>query len=119
MNTKRRGRKPRQVANIAAQVENNPFVIEEGITLAGNRGSTAFTAQLLVEQVKKLPLDKNVSIAIPKAIADTANAATNLVLAVRRFLKNDKHVPKSFAITVRIFKDHAGNYVNSRIWRIN
>lgn len=119
MNTKRRGRKPRKLANVAALVENNPFRIEEGITLVGNRGGTAFTAQLLAEQVKKLPVDKNISIPIPKTIAESANAASNLVLAVRRFLKEDKSISKGFAITLRIFKDHAGNYVNARVWRIN
>ena len=119
MNTQRRGRKAKQTTNISSQIEKNPFVIEQGIELVGNRGSASFSAQLLAEQVKKLPVDKNVSIAIPKSIADKPSTATNLVLNVKRLLEKDPSVPKHFAITIRTFKDHEGNYVNARVWRIN
>jgi len=74
---------------------------------------------MLVEQVKKLPIDKNVSVVIPKTVAESANAATNLVLKTRRMLQEDPKVSKDFAITIRIFKDANGNFVNSRVWRIS
>lgn len=98
----------------------NPFVIEEGVTLTGNRGSNiSVVAQQLLEQVKKLPVDKNVSVLIPKSVAESVNQVVNLVLKVRRLLADDRHVSKNFAITMRTFKDGNGNLVSSRIWRIS
>lgn len=107
------------VAPMSNYLQDNPFVIEEGITLIGNRGVNSVSALQLADKVKQLPIDKNVSVVIPKTVAETSNAVTNLVLKVRRILKEDSSVAKNFAITMRIFKDASGNHVNARIWRIS
>ena len=107
------------VAPMSNYLQDNPFVIEEGITLIGNRGSNNTSAIQLLDKVKQLPVDKNVSVVIPKTVADRPGAVTNLVLKVRRMLKEDSSVAKTFAITMRVFKDASGNHVNARIWRIS
>lgn len=118
MNTTKNKRK--YARKVSTEKTSNPFVIETGVPLTGNRrGVTNIIAKQLAETVKKLPVDKNVSVFIPKSAADSKNQITNLVLAVRRLLSEDKHVAKNFAITMRTFKDNNGEFANSRIWRIS
>lgn len=107
------------VTPMAHYLENNPFVIEEGVSLVGNRGGNNTTAIQLLDKVKQLPVDKNVSVVIPKSVAENVNQVTNLLLKVRRMLQEDSAVAKDFAVTMRTFKDNAGGYINARIWRIS
>lgn len=107
------------VSPMVNYLENNPFVIEEGVSLIGNRSGNNVIAIQLTDKVKQLPVDKNVSVVIPKTVAETPNAITNLVLKVRRMLKEDSNVSKSFSITMRTFRDANGNYINARVWRIS
>jgi hypothetical protein len=95
----------------------NPFAIEEGILLTGRTGASIHLQQL-TEVVKKLPIDKNISVLIPITVCPNKKTAGNLVLGVRRLLSEDKKTPKNFTITLKTFTDAKKQYVNSRIWRI-
>jgi hypothetical protein len=107
------------VAPMAHYHADNPFVIEEGVSLIGNRGTNNVTAIQLLDKIKQLPVDKNVSVVVPKSVAESPNQVTNLLLKVKRMLKEDSNVSKTFAVTMRTFKDANGNYINGRIWRIS
>ena len=107
------------VKTVNLDSQENPFEIERGVKLSGNRSGTRFINQLLFAKVKQLPVDKDVSILIPKSVAENASQASNLCLNVRRMIEDDKTFPKNFSITLRTIKDAKGQYVNARIWRIN
>lgn len=109
----------KSVAVKKADLGDNPFEIQSGVVLTGNRSSSSLHIQQLLERVRELPVDKEVSILIPKSIAEKASDASNLVLGVRRLIAEDSRFSKNFAITLKTFKDNQGNYVNARIWRIN
>ena len=106
---KRRGRP----ANEHKLVElENPFSIEAGVVLAGGRASSPF-AKSLADKMMELPVSKEISIPLPKSIAGSKREASNLFLNAKRHLQLNK-----CAFTIRSFKNHAGEYVSSRIWRI-
>jgi len=100
-------------------LEDNPFEIQSGVVLTANHSSSSLRIRQLFERVKELPVDKEISILIPKSIAGKASDASNLVLGVRRLIAGDNTFPKNFTITMKTFKDNQGNYVNARIWRIH
>jgi hypothetical protein len=100
-----------------AEIGINPFVIEEGVMLTGRSGASIHLQQL-TEAIRKLPVDKNISVLLPITICPDKKTAGNLVLGVRRLLSEDKKTPKNFTITLKTFHDMKKNYVNSRIWRI-
>lgn len=118
MSNKRKPAAAKKAAPRKADLGENPFQIEKGITFTGNRGNGLIALQLF-EKVKELPVDKEVSILIPKSIASKANEASNLVLGVRRLISEDKKMPKDFTIALKTYKDGKGQYVNSRVWRIH
>lgn len=111
-------KKPTESVVVKADLGENPFQIESGVALNANRFSSNLHIHQLLERVKELPVSKEVSILIPKNIAEKASEASNLVLGVRRLIAEDTRFPKNFTITMRTFKDNHGNYLNARIWRI-
>lgn len=102
-----------------ADLGDNPFQIESGVVLTANRSSSSLHIHHLLERIRELPVSKEVSILIPKNIAEKASDASNLVLGVRRLIAEDASFPKNFTITLKTFKDNQGNYLNARIWRIH
>lgn len=97
----------------------NPFEIKSDVILTGNRSASNTFLQQLIEKVRELPVSKELSIIIPKSVAGKASSASNLVLALKRAIAKNTIFPDDFTITMRTFKDDKGNYLNTRIWRIN
>jgi len=106
---KRRGR---PVNNYRVAQMENPFSIETGVVLAGGRSSSPY-AKALADKMMELPVSKEISIPLPKSMAGSKREASNLFLNAKRHLKG-----KKCAFTIRSFKNHAGEYVSSRVWRI-
>lgn len=93
----------------------NPFKIEEGVVFTGNRGSNIH-ADMLIEQMLKLPVDKNKSIAIPLGICKTKNEASNLFLAAKRRVAL---VNRSAYYTMKtVYSVDKKSYLGARIWRL-
>lgn len=109
----------RTSTNKSSMLKQNPFVITNDVVLQGNRTGNDTIALQLIEKIKELPVDKNVSVLIPPTVINTTNGVTNLILKVRRLINLDKKMPNNFAITVRTFKDGNGEFINARVWRIN
>lgn len=118
MSNKRKPAAAKKAAPRKADLGENPFQIEKGVTFTGNRRSGLIALQLF-EKVKELPIDKEVSILIPRNVATKATEASNLVLGVRRLISEDKNIAKDFTIALKTYKDAKGQYVNARVWRIN
>lgn len=110
-------KKPGRPKMIQSVKVSNPFVIEEGVHYVG-RSSASQHAQALFDKIKELPVSPTLSIPITRDIAATKNDASNLLLTVKRMLREDDKITQSFTITSKVFKDNNGEYVMTRIWRI-
>lgn len=100
--------------------EENPFAISEDVEYSSARrsGSNSALVSQLFQQVKKLTVDKKVSVAIPITIAKETKEADSLVTAVRNLIAKDETL-KDFTIAMKKFKDAEKRYIGSRIWRLS
>lgn len=99
--------------------ETNPFEIKTDINLTGSRtGANTRYMPLLEEQVLKLKAgDKTSSIHIPVSLFSTKAEASNLVLALRRKLKEKKATENIYLVS-RVLNDAKNNYIGMRVWRM-
>lgn len=105
--------------NTATNLETNPFEIKTNINLTGSRtGANTRYIPLLEEQVLKLKAgDKTSSIHIPVTLFPTKAEASNLILGLRRKLKEKKATENIYLVS-RTLYDAKNNYIGVRIWRM-
>ena len=114
-----RPRKVRQQKEKTVASVGNPFEITTDVPLSSTHGQLSGYTEMLLESISKLPIDKNVSVHIPKTIVPSKKETAALVSAVRRVISlNKTKYGKDFTITIRTEMDNNKMYNGSRIWRI-
>jgi hypothetical protein len=99
--------------------DSNLFEIKTDMMFSGNRVSRyKDLLPSLREQVLKLkPENKNVSVHIPLSVCPHKNAASNIVLYLRRQLKAEKATEKIYLACKTLYDDKK-TYIGTRVWRL-
>lgn len=118
--TKRRGRKPRvntevSILNQTPFSTNNVFKIEKGYLPSRTRETeTGNYVRMLVNIVKTMKPGSDESVMITNSICDSKNRAFNIILNVRRKLKQEG---SNIVLTPNAILDQNRKYIGVRVWR--
>ncbi len=118
--TKRRGRKPRvntevSILNQTPSSTNNVFKIEKGYLPSRTRETeTSNYVRMFMDLVKNIKPGSDESIMITNSICDSKNKAFNIILNVRRKLKQEG---SNILLMPNVILDQNRKYIGVRVWR--